>query len=114
MNITIRDNFKKGFVEMMVLSLLRDGDLYGYEMVKLIKERCGGYLAIPEGSLYPTLYKLQDKNCITSEKKLIGKRMTKVFYHLEDAGRQYLDELLPEFYATIEAVRKVIEYKGEG
>lgn len=60
--MTIKDTFKKGYVELLILKLLSDADLYGYEMTQLIVERGDGYIKVPEGSLYPTLYKLEDKN----------------------------------------------------
>lgn len=109
----IRDNFKKGSVEMMILSLLKDGDLYGYEMSQLIQKRGGGYISIPEGSLYPTLYKLEEKNCISSCRKQVGKRLSRVYYHIEEEGLRYLTEMMEEFYAVNETIRKIIEYKPE-
>lgn len=111
MNISIRDRFKKGFLDLIILSILDDGDLYGYELRKKISDRCDGYLSVPEGSLYPTLYKLEDKGLISSEKRQEeGKRMMKVFYHIEQPGREYLKELIEEFYETIRAIQRIIEY----
>ncbi len=62
----IKDNFKKGSVEMLLLSLLAEQDLYGYQMTQLITERGGGYIKVPEGSMYPTLYKLEDRKYANS------------------------------------------------
>lgn len=106
----IKDNFKKGSVEMLILSLLKDNDLYGYEMAQLIVERGGGYITIPEGSLYPTLYKLDDKKLISSYKKQVGKRQTRVYYHIEPEGLKYLEEVTKEFYAVYETICRIIEY----
>ena len=111
MNKLIRDKFKKGFLDLIILTILNDNDLYGYEIRRIISDRCDDYLSIPEGSLYPTLYKLEDKKMISSEKKLSGKRMLKVFYHIEEPGKQYLNELISEFYGTINAIKNIIEYK---
>ena len=41
--MTIKDTFKKGYVELLILKLLSDADLYGYEMTQLIVERGDGY-----------------------------------------------------------------------
>ena len=57
-----RNNFKMGTVEMLLLSLLSQKDLYGYEISLLLKDLSSGAFVVPEGSLYPTLYKLEDKN----------------------------------------------------
>ena len=61
-----RNNFKMGTVEMLVLSLLSQKDLYGYEISLLLKDLSEGSYVVPEGSLYPVLYKLEDKKLITS------------------------------------------------
>ena len=60
-----RNNFKMGTVEMLVLSLLSQKDLYGYEISLLLKDLSEGSYVVPEGSLYPVLYKLEDKKLIT-------------------------------------------------
>lgn len=110
--MNIRDNFKKGYVEMLLLKLLSERDLYGYEMTQLIVDRGGGYIKIPEGSLYPTLYKIEDKGYISSYQKQIGKRLKRIYYHLEESGRQYLAQLIKEYYSVNECVTKIIEYEN--
>ncbi len=110
--MNIRDNFKKGYVEMLLLKLLSEGDLYGYEMTQLIIERGGGYIKIPEGSLYPTLYKLEDKGFVSSYQKQVGKRLKRIYYHLEKSGCEYLEQLIKEYYIVNECVTNIIEYKS--
>ncbi len=41
--------------------------------------------------MYPVLYKFEDLGYISSEKKLVGKRMTRIYYHLEPSGKAYLE-----------------------
>lgn len=107
----IKDNFKKGSVEMLLLKFLSEQDLYGYEMTQLIIERGGGYITVPEGSLYPTLYKLEDKGYISSYQKLVGKRLKRVYYHIEDSGREHLETLIAEYYAVNQCITNILEYK---
>lgn len=56
-----KDNFKKGAVEMLLLTMLCEEDMYGYQMAQLVKKRSKGEITIPEGSMYPTLYRLMSK-----------------------------------------------------
>ena len=91
-----RSNFKMGTVEMLVLFLLEKKDLYGYELTSLIKELSQGKLLITESTLYPTLYKLLNNGYISDTEKKIGKRRIRVYYHLEDAGRDRLKDLLED------------------
>lgn len=109
-SIRARDNFKKGSVELILLSLLMEDDLYGYQMSQLVSERSDGLFNIPEGSMYPTLYRLEDNGYITSEKRLVSKRMTRVYYHLESKGKEYFLNLKEDYYMVTGSVMKVLEY----
>lgn len=106
-----KSNFKKGSVEMLLLHLLQtEGDCYGYQLSQLISERTNGVLIIPEGSMYPTLYKLIDNEYISDYKTTVGKRMTRVYYHLEDAGRQRLAELVEDYKEVASAIEKIMGF----
>ena len=61
-----------------------------------------------EWALYPILYKLSDKGYVSDYKKLAGKRLMRVYYHLEPAGDEYLDSLLNDYFKVQEGVRKVL------
>ena len=103
-----RDQFKKGTVEMMVLALLMEEDMYGYQLSQLISERSGNAIAVPEGSLYPTLYLLVDQGCITDKKVQIGKRMTRVYYHLELTGLLRLREMYAEYQTFTDGLHSLL------
>ena len=53
--MSVRDSFKKGSLEMLILVLLQGGDKYGYEISQTIGDRSSSVITMPEGSLYPTL-----------------------------------------------------------
>lgn len=105
------NNFKKGSVEMLLLHILNSkGDCYGYQLSQLIRQTSDDYLIIPEGSLYPALYKLIEKGYISDYKKQIGKRLTRVYYHIETAGRNRLTELVEDYLATTESIKKILNH----
>ncbi|MCH5352641.1 MAG: helix-turn-helix transcriptional regulator [Acutalibacter sp.] len=104
----LRDSFKKGSLEMLVLALLKSGDKYGYEISHLIGERGSNVLAVPEGSLYPTFYRLENEKYISSYKKLVGERRTRVYYHLEPSGEQRLDLLVKEYQIVSQSIQKIL------
>lgn len=109
-----RSNFKKGSVEMLLLHILRDGDCYGYQLTQLIKERSDGTIVIPEGSMYPTLYKLLENGVISDYKKQVGKRLTRVYYHLEEKGIKHLETLIEDYYEVHAGIQKVLNYQSDG
>ena len=82
--------------------------MYGYQIVQEIAQRSAGAILTQEGSLYPVLYKLLDQQLISDKKVLVGKRMTRVYYHLEDAGKVQLQRLIQEYEAVTQGVFLII------
>ena len=108
-----QNNFKKGTTAMIILLFLTEEDMYGYQISQLMKERSGGDYSVPEGSLYPALYKLIDQCYISNEKRQVGKRLTRVYYHIEDAGRQHLRQLLSDYLTVRNGLEKIIQNSGK-
>ena len=51
--------------------------------------------------MYPILYKLQDQGYISDRQVKVGKRQTRVYYHLEPAGKEYLSQLTHDYYQMV-------------
>ena len=107
-------NFQRGVLPIVILSLLKQEDMYGYQLVTETARRSNGKLATQEGSLYPVLYKLLEAGYISDTKKLIGKRMTRIYYHLEPSGNVYLEALVKEYEKITEGVFTVVNGASEG
>ena len=106
-----KSNFRRGFVELLVLYLLSQKDYYGYELSQTINEQSDSVLNIPVGSLYPALYKLIDAGYISDYKKQVGRRLIRVYYHIEDSGINRLSSLIEDYNSTVAAVRQVLNYE---
>lgn len=106
--MTNKNSFKKGTIELLLLSILSAEDCYGYQITQRIKEQSSGNITVTEGALYPILYKLSDKGYISDYKKLAGKRLTRVYYHLEEEGKNYLNTLLGEYFKVQDGVQKIL------
>ena len=104
-----RSSFKMGTVEMLVLYLLAKKDLYGYQLTSLINELSEGDVPMLESTLYPTVYKLREKNYISEREVTIGKRRIRVYYHLEEAGRQRLADLLEDYRRITQGIQKILQ-----
>ncbi len=94
-------NLKKATIEMLLLKLLSEEDMYGYQMSQELKKRSNGQYTVLEGSMYPILYRLTDQNHISFFEKKVGRRQTRVYYHLEESGARYFQELQESFSAYI-------------
>ncbi|WP_270526381.1 PadR family transcriptional regulator [Longibaculum muris] len=105
------NNFFK--IEMLVLKLLSIKDFYGYELTQLLKKLSNNNINIAEGTLYPILYKLLDQGYISDKKILVTKRQSRIYYHIEDKGKIYLDSLNQEYLQMIDYINLIMQWKGE-
>ena len=79
------------------------------QIAQNVKELTNGKIDIKEGSMYPVLYKFEDLGYISSEKKLVGKRMTRIYYHLEPSGKEYLEGIYKEYKEMTSIIDKFME-----
>lgn len=108
------DSLKRGNnIEMIILSILKDGDCYGYQLSQLVQEYSNGIIFLPEGSLYPALYRLSDNGYISSKKCQVGKRLSRIYYHIEETGIVYLSSLIEEYNSLHQGIRSIINHAGE-
>ena len=106
-------NFQRGVASLVLLGLLKQSDMYGYQLTQEMERQSGGALCMQEGALYPVLYKLQDAGHISAEKVLVGKRMTRVYYSLTQEGRQFLQEIRADYEQITRGVWSILEATDE-
>jgi transcriptional regulator len=106
----LTDELKKGSAEFLILSLLDVEPRHGYELQKLIEVRSRGVLTFHVASLYPLLYRMEDRGWIAGRwVEKAGERRRR-FYRLMPPGRAMLDsqrESWREFVAAINRVAGV-------
>jgi len=108
----VSENLKRGVTELVLLGLLAQRDMYGYEMSQELQTRSGGKFILQESSMYPALYRLEDKGYITVTKQQVGRRRTRMYYHLEPSGRDYLQSSVAEYLAMQEGIRAILTSCG--
>ena len=79
--------FDRGDLKYMILSLLADKPMHGYEVMRALEEESGGCYTASPGSIYPTLQWLEDMGYVVSEE-----REEKKVYSITEAGRMFLKE----------------------
>jgi len=79
--------FGRGDIKFVLLELLQERPMHGYEMIKALEEKTGGFYTPSPGSIYPTLQMLEDSGMVTSA-EVEGKKV----YTITDAGRAALAE----------------------
>ncbi len=81
---------KRGSTEVLILALLEDRQRHGYEIGRLIGERSEGTINFHVASLYPTLYRLEDKGLIDGRWVEKAGQRRRRYYRLTPAGRKML------------------------
>ena len=75
----------------LLLSVLRDGESYGYEIIKKMRVLSGGRLEWSFGMLYPVLHRLEKDGFISSKWRMSGEGRLRKYYRLAEAGIQELE-----------------------
>ena len=98
---------KKGSAELLILSLLEDRTRHGYDIARLIEIRSNGALRFHAASLYPLLYRLEQRNWIKGRwVEKAGERRRRM-YRLTPTGREVLAEQRSGWQAFVEAVNAI-------
>ena len=98
---------KKGSAELLILSLLDARPRHGYDLSKLIDARSGGTLKFHIDSLYPLLYRLEERGWIKGTWVEKPDERRRRFYQLTAKGRRVLAQQRKTWAEFVEAVRRV-------
>lgn len=109
--------FITGIPDLLTLLILKEEDSYVYDITKKIAERSHGKLAISHNTIYTAAYKLSLGGYISEYSRQVGRKRTRIYYHIEEKGCTYLDEMLGNYLETAEGVNNVLRsldlLKGE-
>src|SRR6185369_10734195 len=100
---------KRGSAELLILSLLDAQPRHGYDLSKLIETRSGGHLKFHIDSLYPLLYRLEERGWIKGAWVEKPEERRRRFYKVTAEGRRVLAQQKKTWEAFVEAVRRVTE-----
>ena len=104
---TLDRELKKGSAELLLLSLLEASPRHGYEISKLIETRSGGQLKFHIASLYPLLYRLEERGWIVGRWVEKPGQRRRRFYRLTAEGKQTLARQRRTWQTFVESVRRI-------
>jgi PadR family transcriptional regulator PadR len=93
----IRGQLLKGTTTLLVLTVLRDGELYGYEIALRIRDRSGGAFIPSEGSLYPALHALEADGALVASWRDSDRGPRRRYYKITKSGLAMLEEHAAEW-----------------
>ena len=97
----------QGTLELLVLRLLRSGDLNGWDIMQRLQLVSGEVLSVTPGALYPTLHRLEERGLVAAEWGVSDNNRRAKFYKLTPAGRKQLEaerRHLARFAGAVEAI----------
>lgn len=95
----------KGGATTVILALLAERPMYGYELVQAIRERSQGHLSFGEGTVYPILYTLRDRGYLRSVSEESSEGRTRRVYHVTPEGVEALNGYRAEWERLSEGMR---------
>ena len=108
----IEKSLLSGSTPMLILSLLKDTDMYGYEMVAELARRSDDTFHLKEGTLYPLLHTLEKNKLVTSYTKQTPSGRERKYYRLTPDGRSHLEEKEQEWQLFSAKVNAVLKLSG--
>lgn len=103
----INKELLKGSTELIVLSILEKENMYGYQMIKELKEKSENVFEFQEGTLYPILHKLEEKGWIISYWDETGGKKRK-YYSITKDGKKQLKSKKEEWQIFSTSMNQII------
>jgi DNA-binding PadR family transcriptional regulator len=95
-------------VEMLVLKLLSERTMYGYEIIQIVNERTEGAFNWKEGTLYPVLHRLENQGYLATEWQTGDTGKKRKYYQLTRKGQSYAGDKISEWNTFSRSVNAVL------
>nr|WP_275975695.1 helix-turn-helix transcriptional regulator [Geothrix terrae] len=98
----------KGSTPLLLLSLLCEGPMYGYQIIETVRQRTGGTYTLKEGALYPALHKLEATEFIASYWETQENGRERRYYAIQPAGQAFLTAKKKEWNQFVDMVQAFV------
>lgn len=105
--MAINKSLISGSTSMLILRLLEDKDMYGYEMIETLEAKSNNVFTLKAGTLYPLLHSLEEKDLLTSYESEVNGKVRK-YYSITKGGKRYLRSKKEEWQEYQTAVVNVL------
>lgn len=104
----IRKELAKGSTSLLVLSILAENDMYGYQMIKMLESKSEQVFSLKEGTLYPILHSLEKDGFLESYWQHSQNVRSRKYYKITENGKKELQEQKEEWNLFSTAVNQVV------
>ena len=109
--MAVEKSLSSGSTPMLLLKLLAEKDMYGYEIIETLRNRSNNVFEMKAGTLYPLLHNLEDKQLLNVYEKEVNGKILK-YYIITKEGKKVLEKKKKEWREFKDAVAGVLEWSG--
>jgi len=105
----------KGNLDSLLLCILDQQPMYGYQIIRELKKRSQGYFEFKEGTLYPALHRLEKSGLVAGKWEMLANGRPRRYYHLTAKGRARLTDERTKWLDFLNAMNLIFQpasYKG--
>lgn len=106
-------DLRKGSTQVLVLSLLAEEPMYGYQIAKELERRSEGYFDFKEGTLYPLLHRMEKEGLVKGEWQVVEKGPSRKYYTLTPEGKRVLEKSAAEWATFSQRLLKILGQERE-
>ena len=99
-----------GVPELLILRLLADGEMYGYEIVRGIRERSQDTMSFGEGVIYPVVHSLEKRKLLATRRAKVNGRV-RIYYRLTKKGERALHKKMTHWKRVAAAISSILDSK---
>ena len=103
----------QGTLDMLVLQTVANGPAHGHTIAKIIERGSGDFLQVEQGSLYPALYRLEDRGWLASSWATTENNRKAKYYRLTSAGRKQLRAQSSRWEQMVAAIGRIMKPAAE-
>lgn len=109
--MTEKSELVKNNIDSLLLCLIRERPMYGYQIIKELDSRSQGYFKFKEGTLYPALHRLERMNLIEGKWRTLPSGQQRKYYNLTDRGDSTFAEKMDGWKEYLRAISLIIQFE---
>lgn len=102
-------DMREGSTTILILSILSEKPMYGYQLSKELATRSGGFFTFKEGTLYPALHRLEKEGLLTSYWEVVAEGPSRKYYTITECGQDALASKTGDWSRFARALLNVLE-----
>lgn len=108
----IEENLRMGVMELLILQMLCERDMYAYEIQKYLEENVKRSVPSGDSAVYILLLRLANRKLVSTHKEYASGKRFRNYYHIEEFGREYLDYGKKQYLLLHENAMKIFCFGG--